>query len=470
MSTQTVTDLTELRNQLSRPDGTTILAVPGDPGYAVAAPWNVAKRVAPQAVVLAGTAEDVATTVAFATDHGLRVSVQCTGHGSLAMTEQDTDVLLVHTGRMNSLEIDPQTRIARLGAGVLWQQVIDAGAEHGLAPIVGSAPGVGAVGFLTGGGIGPLVRTFGLSSDRVRAFELVTGNGEIRRVSATENPDLFWGLRGGKGTLGIVTAVEVELVPLAGFYGGAVYFDASDAEVSARILHAWRAWSLNLPEHANTSVAVFQLPPLPAVPPPLAGRMTIGIRYTSTADATEAAELFAPIRALGTPLIDAVGPMPYTAIGAVHADPVDPMPVTEEGSLLSELPVEAVDEVVRRAGPGSGSVQLVVEIRRLGGALATQPEHPDAFSHRRAEYSLFVGGVLAPEVAEVVKPQAQALVAALDKWSTGGYMPNFSSDLTDEQRVLSYDAQTRERLAGLAESYDPAGTFRIGQVVRDRKN
>ena len=154
MSTPTVNDLTRLREHLSRPDGTTILAVPGDPGYAVATPWNVAKTVTPQAVVLAETAEDVAVTVGFATDHGLRVAVQCTGHGATGMTEQDVqraDVLLVHTGRMNSVEIDPATRTARLGAGVVWQQVIDAAVPHGLAPLLGSAPGVGAVGFLTGG-------------------------------------------------------------------------------------------------------------------------------------------------------------------------------------------------------------------------------------------------------------------------------------------------------------------------------
>jgi hypothetical protein len=473
MSTPTVTDLTRLREHLTRPDGTTILAVPGDPGYDVVTPWNLAKIVTPQAVVRAETPEDVAVTVGFATDRGLRVAVQCTGHGATGMTEEDVrkaDVLLVHTGRMNSVEIDPATRVARLGAGVIWQQVIDAAAPYGLAPIIGSAPGVGAVGFLTGGGVGPLVRTFGLSSDRVRAFELVTGNGEIRRVTATENPDLFWGLRGGKGTLGIVTAVEIELVQLAGFYGGAIYFDAEDAAQAGRILHAWRAWSLSLPEPANTSVCIFQLPPLPIIPPELAGRMTIGIRYASTASAAEAADLLTPVRALGTPLLDAIGPLPYTAIGAVHSDPVDPLPVTEEGALLTELPAGAVEKLLELAGPGSGSVQLMVEIRRLGGALGRSPEPPeagDAFGHREAGYSFFVAGVLLPEIAEIIKPQAQAMIAAMEPWATGGIMPNFASDATPEERRKGYDEGTFKRLADLAESYDPAGTFRIGQVVRN---
>jgi hypothetical protein len=470
MSTPTVTELTRLREHLTRPDGISVLAVPGDPRYDVATPWNLAKIVAPQAVVLAETAEDIAFTVGFATDHGLRVAVQCTGHGSTGVTGPDAqraDVLLVHTGRMNAIEIDPAARVARLGAGVIWQQVIDAAAPYGLAPIIGSAPGVGAVGFLTGGGVGPLVRTFGLSSDRVRAFELVTGNGEIRRVSATENPGLFWGLRGGKGTLGIVTAVEIDLVQLAGFYGGAIYFDAEDAGQAGRILHAWRAWSLNLPESANTSVGIFQLPPLPLVPPELAGRMTIGIRYASIDSARSAAELFTPVRALGTALLDTVGPLPYTSIGAVHADPVDPMPVTEESIMLAELPAKAVDRLLELAGPGSGSVQLMVEIRRLGGALDRVPEVADAFSHRRAGYSFFAAGVPRPEIAEIIRPQARAMTAALEPWATGGIMPNFAGDATAEERVRCYDEVTSGRLARIAESYDPAGTFRIGQVVRN---
>ena len=237
--------------------------------------------------------------------------------------------------------------------------------------------------------------------------------------------------------------------------------------VAGRILHAWRAWSLDLPEHANTSICIFQLPPLPMVPPELAGRMTIGIRYTSVAPTAEAADLFTPIRALATPLIDAVGPLPYAAIGAVHADPPDPLPVAEEGIMLAELPGEAVDRLLELAGPGSGSVQLMVEIRRLGGVFARTPQTPDAFSHRDAGYTFFAAGVLLPELADVLKPQAKAMALAMERWGTGGIMPNFAADAEPGDRARCYDDLTRKRLAELAESYDPVGTFRIGQVVRN---
>lgn len=121
-----------------------------------------------------------------------------------------------------------------MGAGARWQDVLDAATTHGLAPLCGSAPGVGVVGYLTGGGIGPLVRTVGLSSDHVRAFDVVTGEGTLLRATPEENADLFWGLRGGKATLGIVTAVEIALLPISEFYGGAVYFDGDDAVATPR--------------------------------------------------------------------------------------------------------------------------------------------------------------------------------------------------------------------------------------------
>jgi FAD/FMN-containing dehydrogenase len=162
-----------------------------------------------------------------------------------------------------------------------------------LAPLCGSAPGV--VGYLSGGGIGPLVRSFGLSADHVRAFEMVTGAGQVLRVTPDEHADLFWGLRGGKSMLGIVTAVEIDLLPIAEFYGGAIYFDGAQV---ADVLRGWQRWSSDLPESVNTSVCIQQLPLLPGIPEPLAGRMTVAVRYTAVGDFAEAQRLLEPMRAV----------------------------------------------------------------------------------------------------------------------------------------------------------------------------
>jgi hypothetical protein len=307
------------------------------------------------------------------------------------------------------------------------------------------------------------VRSVGLSADYVRSFELVTGAGEVLRVTPEENPDLFWGLRGGKSTLGIVTAVEIDLLPLPELYGGAIYFDGSD---SAAVLRAWARWVADLPETISTSIALLQLPEMPGVPEQLAGRLTVAVRYVAVDDFDEAERRLAPLRAVATPVLDTVGVLPYVAIGAVHADPVDPMPVSEYHTLLRELTSEAVDLILGAAGPDSGSVQTIVDIRMLGGALAREGRHRSAFCHRDAAYAVTVIGVPAPPVAEAVRSQAEALVAELTPWSTGGQLPNFAPSDDAGRAARVYDGDTRHWLAALAERYDPAGVFRCGQLVR----
>lgn len=430
------------------------VALPGEAGYERATPWNVAVAVRPYAVVLATSARDVAEVMHFAARHGLRVAVQATGHGAVPVED---DTILVSTSWMTGCTVDAAGRTARVAAGAKWQQVLDAATPHGLAPVMGSSPGVGVVGFLTGGGVGPLVRTLGLSADYVRAFDLVTGAGQLLRVTPEEHADLFWGLRGGKAALGIVTGVEIDLLPIAEIYGGALYFDGADA---AEVLHEWRGWCAQLPEDANTSVALQQLPPLPGVPEPLAGRLTVAVRYAALADPAEAERALAPMRAVAHPVMDTIGVLPYAAIGAVHADPEDPMPTHEDHTLLRELPAEAVDALLAMAGPGSGSVQAIVELRQFGGALSREPRHRSAFCHRDAAFSLATIGALVPPIADLVPGHAAAVVKALTPWSTGGQMPNFAPSADPGRLSRAYSDDTRHWLAALARQYDPDGVLR----------
>jgi hypothetical protein len=435
------------------------LAVPGEPDYQRIVPWNLAISTQPCAASFVASAQDVVATVRFAAAHSLTVSVQATGHGALPV---GADTILVHTSHMAGCSIDPITRTARVGAGSRWRDVIDAAAPYGLAPLAGSAPDVGVVGFLTGGGIGPFVRTFGLSADYVRAFELVTGAGEILRATAERHADLFWGLRGGKGTLGIVTAVEIELLPIAEFYGGALYFDGSHAD---SMLHAWRRWCTHLPETANTSIALLQLPTLPGVPAALADRFTVAVRYAAVGDLAEAERHLRPMRAMAAPLIDTVQVRPYSTMATVHADPVDPVPTHEGHTLLRELTPETVDALLTVAGPRAGSVQAMVEVRMLGGALARPSKHRSAFCHRDAAFAAQTVGVLTPSTA-AVPAHSKAVLAALAPWSTGGELPNFAPSNDPVRQARCYTEDTRCWLAALAERYDPAGVLRTGQVAR----
>ncbi|MBY6675447.1 FAD-binding oxidoreductase [Rhodococcus sp. BP-332] len=436
------------------------LSRPGEPGYERSVPWNVAVPVDPVAVVAAATADDVAATVRAAREAGLRVAVQATGHGAVRI---GPDTILVLTGDLDELTIDPDTRVARLGAGVRWQQVLDAGAPSGSAPLCGSSPNTGVTGFLTGGGIGPVARTYGVSSSRVRAFDLVTGDGTLRRVTPDSDADLFRGLCGGKSTLGIVTAVETELLPIAEFYAGALYYDGRHA---AAVLEAWRVWSATLTEEHNTSLAFLQLPPLPGVPEPLAGKFVVAVRFASVAEPGIAADVLAPMRAAAPTVIDTVTTIPYAAVGSVHADPVDPMPTREATTMLRVFDEEAAATVLVMTGPASSSPQVIVELRLLGGALGRPGPHPDVYCHREAAYSLLCIGVLAPPVADAVIAHGEAVVEALAPWSTGGSLPNFAASDDPAHLARVYDEDTRAWLGALAEQHDPAGIFRVGQVVR----
>lgn len=437
-------------------DGTVLAA--GEPGYVeLVTPWNVAVTMAPRAVVAARTADDVAATVRLAGEHGLTVGVQSRGHGAQAALAGD---VLVSTRDLDELSVHAEERWVRLGAGVRGADVVEATAPYGLLPLLGSSTDVGVVGLLTGGGVGPLAHTYGLCADRVRAIEVVTGDGTLRRVTPDDDAELFAAMRGGKGAAGIVTAVELDLLPLTSFYGGALYFDGDDA---AALLHTWRTWSADLPEEATTSIALLQLPDAPFVPPPLAGRLSVSVRFAWTGDPTEGARHLAGVRSAGRLLLDDVGVKPVAALDSVHADPVDPLPALEAATLLRELPAAAVDTVLALAGPGSPSPQLMVELRRLGGALARPGAHPSAFAHRDAPYNLFsVGIAMDPRVAG----HGASLVAAMEPWSTGGVWPNYGTAHDAASAERAYDRPTLELLASVVDRVDPAGVLVGGAPFR----
>ncbi len=284
---------------------------------------------------------------------------------------------------------------------------------------------------------------YGLASDRVRALDVVTGEGRLVRATPTEHPDLFWALRGGKGSLGIVTAVELDLVPLTTVYGGSLHFDGADA---AAVLQAWRTWSAALPEEVTTSVAVVQLADLPHVPPSLAGRTTVSVRVVDTGgDTTRAEQRLAPLRAVATPVLDAVGVLPVTELDRVHSDPHASMPVHETGALLRELTAEAVEALLQATGPGTGSPLVLVELRRLGGAVARPGRVDSAVSGRDADALLRCVATPGPGVVE----RADAVLAAVAPWAAATRHPDVGGPAPAHERL------TLARLRALVRSHDP---------------
>ncbi|AEE44967.1 FAD-binding oxidoreductase [Cellulomonas fimi] len=433
--------------------------LPGSEPYArLTRTSNLLHPVAPLAVVEVTGPDDVSATVRLAAAFGVPVAVQGTGHGA---AEEMRDAILVHTAALDELTVHPQERWARIGAGVRWARVLEAAAPHGLAALCGSSPDVGAVGMLTGGGLGPVARSHGLSSDTVRAFDVVTGDGVLRRVTADEHPDLFWGLRGGKGTLGIVTAVEVDLVALPEVYAGGLWF--AEADVPG-VLRTWAQWCELLPHEGTTSVAVMRLPDVEPFPAPLRGQVTLHVRFAWTGDAAVGEEMVRALRAVAAPVLDTVRRMPYAALGEVHDDPVDPMPLHETHHLLDGFGVAGADRLLELVGPGVPSAQAMVEVRQLGGRV--REGDPCAYAHRDAAYSLFVVGLMVPEVAQVVTRDAARIEAGMAPWLRDGGLPNFTGGSGPAWAQRVFTPLVARRLRALSRTYDPAGVLLAARGVR----
>ncbi len=424
---------------------------------------NLAAVPDPALVVPARTAGDVALAVRAAADAGLAVGVQATGHGAGAGAGNGT--LLVSTRRMRGLVVDPVTRTARAEAGIRWRDVIEAAAPYGLAPLCGSSPGVGVVGYTTGGGTGPLGRAFGWAADHVTAVELVTPDGRIRHVDADTEPDLFWAVRGAKHSFGVVTALTFGLVPVARLAGGALMFDVRAA---GPLLRAWAAWTPTADDRTSTSVAILRLPPLPSVPEPLRGRAVVTLRVAHLGTVDEARALIAPLVAVaGAPIVDSLRDMPFAEVGTIASEPTDPGPAWDKGTLLSRLDDDLVDLITGFVGEGVQTPLAVVELRHAGGALGREPLVPNAVGGRDAAFTFNAVGVLLPQLREAVPAAGEALLAAVRPWGTGGTQANLLGWASDPVEIRSaWPAATYRRLARLKAAWDPQDVFRTGHVVR----
>ena len=417
---------------------------------------NVDQR--PSAVVHAETAEDVAATVDFAREHGLRVAAQGTGHNAAPLGDL-AGTLLLKTARMRGITIDPARRTARVEAGVLWQELTEAAAAHGLAGLVGSSPDVGVVGYTVGGGLSWFGRKHGLACSALRSAEVVTADGQVRVVDADHDADLFWALRGGGGGVAVVTALELQLWPVSEVQAGALFWPV---ERGPDVWRAWRSWVDTLPDETTTWARYMSFPPFPEVPEPLRGNAFVIVEACHLGDAAEAAALLAPMRALG-PALDTVATLPTTALSSVHMDPEHPVPSAGEGMLLADLPEQAVEQLVRVGGHGSGSPLLSLEVRHLGGSLARPAD--GALGSLRAQFAVFAVGIAADPVSEQrVRTHCDVVRSALAPWDAGCSYLNFTERSAAPSEFFAPDALAR--LQQVKQRYDADDLVRSNHPVR----
>lgn len=448
---------TELAGRLRGP-----LLLPGDPGYeAECAGYNLAADRTPGLVVGATGPADVMAAVDFATRHGIPVGVLCTGHGTSVAAD---GALLISTRRMQGVRVDPIAQVARVEAGVRWDQVIHEAAAFGLAPLSGSSPQVGAVGFTLGGGLGLLGRAFGYAADHVRAIDVVTAHGMLRSADPGQFRDLFWALRGGKGNFGVVTSLEIGLFRVPTIYGGGLYFPGSSA---AAVFHAYRRWVRGVPDELGSSIALTRFPYAPEVPDSLRGRFVVHVRVAFAGSAADGAELVAPLRRAGVPILDTLGELPYTQSGAVHSDPTEPFRLYERTGHLRELDEDAVDALIDAAGPDTTCSLRLVELRHLGGALARPPEVANAVGNREASFLLYTAGEDTEGGGAAGRACAERVIARMAPWSTGQVSMNFlGADDTIPERVRSaFDPEDYRKLVEIKRRYDPENIFRINHNI-----
>ncbi|WP_460772113.1 FAD-binding oxidoreductase [Microbacterium sp. GXF7504] len=434
--------------------------IPMDPDWdAARAAWALAVDQRPAIVVRPADAADVQHAMRFAVAHGLRVAAQGTGHNAAPLGDLSR-TMLVRTDLMRGVRIDPATKSARVEAGVCWVEVTRPAAGHGLAALAGSSADVGVVGYTLGGGVSWLARSHGLAANSVTAIELVTPDGELRRVDGAHDPDLFWALRGGGGSFGVVTAIEFRLYPITSVHAGALFWPLEHA---ADVMHAWREWTEGLPASVMTAARVLRFPPLPDVPEPMRGRAFVVVEAVIQDAAPVADALLAELRRL-EPEIDTFAATPMPALSLLHMDPPGPVPGIGDGAVLGPLDPTGVDAFV--AAAVRGEALMSAELRCLGGALAPGCVEGGAVSGIEGAYLLFAGG-MAPdrEAAAVTTAALDDLLDAVAPWRAPVDYLNFSERPAAPERVFG---PALERLRTVAAAVDPNGVMHANHPVRRR--
>jgi hypothetical protein len=288
----------------------------------------------------------------------------------------------------------------------------------------------------------------------VLAIEIVTADGRLVRTDRDNEPDLFWALRGGGGSFGVVTAIEFVLYPAPEVYGGAMLWPW---ERSAEVLDRYVRWCRTAPDAISTSIRILQVPPMPDVPEPLQGRCFVAIDGAYLGDEAAGAAVLAPLRGL-EPEFDMFAMMPAAALSHMHMDPEQPVPAMGDGMILDDLTPAAVEAFVAATGPGSGSPLLSVELRQLGGAIGTPPAEHGALAKLSGAFALFAVGIpIDAEAGAAIGAHVDHLLEAMDPWDAGRRYLNFTERPADA-RAFFTDG-THRRLQAVKATYDADDVF-----------
>jgi FAD/FMN-containing dehydrogenase len=433
-----------------------------DAGYDEArAVWNGAHDGRPAVIVRCTGAADVIAAIGFARSNDLEIAVRGGGHSIAGFSTCD-DGIVIDLAQMNEVRVDAAAQRAYVGPGAVWGDVDHETQAHGLATTGGLVSTTGVAGFTLGGGIGWTMRKFGLACDNLVAADVVTADGSLVHTSESENPELLWGLRGGGGNFGIVTQFELELHPLGPtVYAGPVFYPAEAAEP---LLKAFRTWSETAPDDITALVNLTTAPPLPAIPAEWHGKKVVALVAVSTGPIEQGDELVAPLRAVAAPIVDLLGPMPYTFIQSL----LDPLWEKGIGAYFKATNLARLDdELIERLcslhleAPGG---QCEIHVHQMGGAVGRVDGAATAFGERSMPFVLnAVTGWRHPSDAGSHSAWSRTVVASALDASTGRAYVNFLSDAGAARSAYGEDIYAR--LVALKQEYDPTNVFRRNQNI-----
>ncbi len=435
------------------------LLVPSDAGYDEARKvWNGMIDKRPALIARCAGVADVMNCVNFARSNDLLVAVRGGGHNIAGNAVCDGG-LVIDLSRVKGVRVDPARRTARAEPGVIWREFDRETQAFGLATTGGQISTTGIAGLTLGGGWGYLARRYGLTCDNLLSVDLVTANGQFLTASVAENPDLFWGLRGGGGNFGVVTSFEYQLHPVGQVLGGIVAYPFGKAKEALKL---FRDFTSSAPDEMASGIVLITLPD---------GTAVAGIVVCYSGPLAEGERLLKPLRVFGPPLMDQIGPIPYTAAQQL-LDDFYPFGLQSywKSSFLKEVSNDVIDIMVACCAERPSAMCHGLIEHQLGGTVRRADREATAFAHRDVEYSFTALGVCAdPAEGAKCSKWAREFWEAMQPCSTGGVYVNYLGREADEgpERIkAAYGSEKYARLVALKNRYDPTNLFRLNQNIK----
>lgn len=443
----------ELRGEVIQPD---------DAGYDDARKvYNGMIDKRPAVIARCADVADIIASVRFGRENDLLTAIRGGGHNAAGLGICD-DGLVIDLSKMKNVHVDLKAKTARIAPGCVWGDVDHATHAFGMAIPSGFISTTGVAGLTLGGGIGHLSRRYGLTIDNLLSVDMVLADGSFMRVSAEEIPDLFWAVRGGGGNFGVITSFLFRLQPVDSVYAGPTFWPVDQTN---EVMKVYREFILNAPEYVSGFLALMTIPPVPMFPPQLHNQKVCAIMWCCTGTPDEAEKATKPMRSVGKPLLDHVGPMPFPAVQSLF-DPL--LPPGLQWYWRADFFKEMSDEAIARHAEYGAKLPTMLSTMHLypiDGAVHRVGNTDTAFSYRDANWAGVIVGIDPDPInRDKITKWCKDYFDALHPYSSGGAYVNFMME-EGQERVRASFRDNYDRLAAIKKKYDPANFFRVNQNI-----